>query len=600
MAFDEHAQEFSEIPFPAFATWVAIRDKNETNAQGGVSALVFFLVLPIGMGAIGNLGAHIQKARLQKNLSQEEAAKRAGILQVTVSRIERGESAELASFFKLAETLGLNLQKLTPKLFAQIGEQIKAAREGQGLTQAQLSRRTKRGRSKGVSALTILFIENAKSHNYRLKTLMTIIRALGFNTLKQLLRYQPNPQTGQTLENVAAKDKKGTGYKKRLDAFKRLQKVKAYLEAHASLRKELMEDALMKVVLERRILADDLDDFSTLQEAEELLGNKSISSTVWLEQRILKIIKLHKQGKSLKGEKADSHQRAKIKSGKSKQNRQVSKEIIRGPFGPLSAHQAGAKRKQMEQLAPLRAFFEKYPEVGAIVAEHPAKKVLLEKRILVNDITQFHSLLEIAELEGLQGSSTFRFLEKGIKKLVQSYFGTLEQRKADWLKHFRRSDGKYLLPREEKEYLSEFLVKHHRDVEALAKTLGPGNRTTLLRKLSRYQLVEGVNVPSSPWGRTYKHKVSPKKEDNIKRLEPIRTFLNKHPNIKAMIAQNDKKAVVLNHRILVDNPNRFKTHQELADMLKIHGPDVSRYEYLIVTFAQSFFGSLEERRASWL
>src|SRR3989338_6716225 len=187
MAFDEHAQEFSEIPFPAFATWVAIRDKNETNAQGAVSALVFFLVLPIGMGAIGNLGAHIQKARLKKNLSQEEAAKRAGILQVTVSRIERGRDVELASFFKLAETLELDLQKLAPKLFAQIGEQIKAVREGQGLTQAQLSRRTKRGRSKGVSVRTILFIENAKPHNYRLKTLMTIIRALGFNTLEQSL-----------------------------------------------------------------------------------------------------------------------------------------------------------------------------------------------------------------------------------------------------------------------------------------------------------------------------------------------------------------------------------------------------------------------------
>ncbi len=53
------------------------------------------------------LGRRLERQRLQRNLTQDELAERAGIGRATLQRLERGESVQSTSIVKLLRALGL-------------------------------------------------------------------------------------------------------------------------------------------------------------------------------------------------------------------------------------------------------------------------------------------------------------------------------------------------------------------------------------------------------------------------------------------------------------------------------------------------------------
>jgi transcriptional regulator with XRE-family HTH domain len=56
---------------------------------------------------LGELGRRLERQRLQRDLTQSEAAELAGIGRATLQRIERGESVQATSLVKLLRALGL-------------------------------------------------------------------------------------------------------------------------------------------------------------------------------------------------------------------------------------------------------------------------------------------------------------------------------------------------------------------------------------------------------------------------------------------------------------------------------------------------------------
>jgi len=54
---------------------------------------------------IKELGDRLKKIRLQKNMSQQELAKRSGLYRSTISEIENGRAASLLSFIQLLRGL---------------------------------------------------------------------------------------------------------------------------------------------------------------------------------------------------------------------------------------------------------------------------------------------------------------------------------------------------------------------------------------------------------------------------------------------------------------------------------------------------------------
>jgi transcriptional regulator with XRE-family HTH domain len=64
------------------------------------------------MQSLADVGHALQQARLQKRLSQEELAQRAGISRVTLSRMETAAKGDmsLAAILKLARALGYELR----------------------------------------------------------------------------------------------------------------------------------------------------------------------------------------------------------------------------------------------------------------------------------------------------------------------------------------------------------------------------------------------------------------------------------------------------------------------------------------------------------
>jgi transcriptional regulator with XRE-family HTH domain len=63
------------------------------------------------------LGARLRRTRLERNLSQGQLAKEAGVGRMTVQRIEAGESASLRSFVRVLRVLGLleGIDRLVPE-----------------------------------------------------------------------------------------------------------------------------------------------------------------------------------------------------------------------------------------------------------------------------------------------------------------------------------------------------------------------------------------------------------------------------------------------------------------------------------------------------
>lgn len=73
-------------------------------------------MMPIGdlltdASVLAELGSRLERHRLQRNLTQAEAAEAAGIGRATLQRIERGESVQAVSLIKLLRALEL-LQSL--------------------------------------------------------------------------------------------------------------------------------------------------------------------------------------------------------------------------------------------------------------------------------------------------------------------------------------------------------------------------------------------------------------------------------------------------------------------------------------------------------
>ena len=64
------------------------------------------------MQTLADVGQALQQARLQKRLSQEELAQRAGVSRVTLSRMETAAKSDmsLAALLRLARALGYELR----------------------------------------------------------------------------------------------------------------------------------------------------------------------------------------------------------------------------------------------------------------------------------------------------------------------------------------------------------------------------------------------------------------------------------------------------------------------------------------------------------
>jgi transcriptional regulator with XRE-family HTH domain len=66
---------------------------------------------------LSELGARLERVRLERNLTQRELAARAGVAYKAIQRIEAGESVKLASFIRALRGLGLLdvLDRLVPE-----------------------------------------------------------------------------------------------------------------------------------------------------------------------------------------------------------------------------------------------------------------------------------------------------------------------------------------------------------------------------------------------------------------------------------------------------------------------------------------------------
>jgi transcriptional regulator with XRE-family HTH domain len=76
---------------------------------------------------LGELGRRFARYRLDRNLTQAQLAREAGVSRRTVERIEAGESAQLASFIRILRALELidNVDALVPEPIASPIEQLK-------------------------------------------------------------------------------------------------------------------------------------------------------------------------------------------------------------------------------------------------------------------------------------------------------------------------------------------------------------------------------------------------------------------------------------------------------------------------------------------
>lgn len=56
---------------------------------------------------LAELGRRIARWRLERNISQDELAERAGVARITVARIEAGQRTNIASFLRILRSLEL-------------------------------------------------------------------------------------------------------------------------------------------------------------------------------------------------------------------------------------------------------------------------------------------------------------------------------------------------------------------------------------------------------------------------------------------------------------------------------------------------------------
>jgi transcriptional regulator with XRE-family HTH domain len=93
---------------------------------------------------LGELGARLERTRLERNLSQRELAAEAGVERKAVQRIEAGEPVKLTSFIRVLRALGLldALEELVPEPLASPIELLKL--HGKRRRRASGARRGKR------------------------------------------------------------------------------------------------------------------------------------------------------------------------------------------------------------------------------------------------------------------------------------------------------------------------------------------------------------------------------------------------------------------------------------------------------------------------
>jgi transcriptional regulator with XRE-family HTH domain len=73
------------------------------------------------------IGARLQRLRLERNLTQAELAREAGVSKITVERLEAGQPARLQTLIRVLRVLGL-LDGLNPLLPEPLASPVEAVR----------------------------------------------------------------------------------------------------------------------------------------------------------------------------------------------------------------------------------------------------------------------------------------------------------------------------------------------------------------------------------------------------------------------------------------------------------------------------------------
>ena len=95
---------------------------------------------------LDELGKRLARYRLNRNLTQAELAKEAGVSQPTVVRMEAGKSAQFSSYIRILRALDLieNLESLVPEPLVSPIQQLKL----DGKERKRASSKSKQAKSK--------------------------------------------------------------------------------------------------------------------------------------------------------------------------------------------------------------------------------------------------------------------------------------------------------------------------------------------------------------------------------------------------------------------------------------------------------------------
>ena len=99
---------------------------------------------------LGELGARLERTRLERNLTQRQLAAEAGVERKAVQRLEAGEPVKLVSFVRVLRALGMldALERLVPEPLASPIELLK--RRGETRRRASGSRRRRHSARTGT------------------------------------------------------------------------------------------------------------------------------------------------------------------------------------------------------------------------------------------------------------------------------------------------------------------------------------------------------------------------------------------------------------------------------------------------------------------
>jgi len=274
------------------------------------------------------------------------------------------------------------------------------------------------------------------------------------------------------------------------------------------------------------------------------------------------------------------------------------------PVPLVSAIEEHLAQQVIERLKVAREFFQEHPDVRKILEEHEWMKAVFEYRIMVTDPVRLLSLKQIAQMLGYEnlksGEAVISHTQRKIIAVIDTFKGSPKQRKAKWKANFKKSEGKYLFPDEEKEYLIKLLIDNNGRLSRVSKQLGFSETPdTLIKKLLRYGLIDKnrrilIDIPS---GSITDTRWTPRQM--IDKLESVREFLLKHPEVRKFMEQDERMRAVLEHRIMVTDPKKLHTHRQIAEMLGLEGhggvSTVSNTQKRIIAIVGTFEGALQRR-----